>query len=91
MHLNTVVGSSPRHSKQTLKTVLSSGNNGTTSHSSSNGKKTTGSYKQDGEPLVLGSNNMILSRGRPNQIESTARASVNIPTAGQMSYSKTLT
>ena len=95
MHLQTVIGTSPRQSKQSLKTVLSQGGNGTaTGGHSSHGKKTTGSsYKQDADQIVLGSNNLILSRARPAQIENTARGAANMgaATASHMNYSKTLT
>ena len=61
------------------------------------GKKTTGSFKQvqDGDQqMVIGANNLILSRGRPPQIESSQRVTAaNMPAnPGQtMNYSKTLT
>ena len=86
---------SPRQSnannkQSSLKTVLSGG---------ATGKKTTGSFKQStvadagDQQVVIGSaNNLILSRGRPAQIENTARAAANMHTStGQMNFSKTLT
>ena len=95
MHLNVVVGTSPRQSKQSFKTVLSQvGNTGSASvgHQSSTGKKTTGSFKQEsGDQMMVGANNLILSRGRQPQIENTARVAANMPASNQMNYSKTLT
>jgi len=94
MHMQQVIGTSPRPSKHSLKTVLSQTGNGSSSvgHPSSTGKKTGGSYKQETDSIVINSNNLIISRGRPTNVESTARASAsNILGPNQMNYSKTLT